>query len=236
METLRKRSFFVLAALMAFTTLKAQTADDIISKYVTAIGGKDAVAGVKSLVMTGNIEAMGSDGNTTVTLDVGKGYKSESDIGGTKFTNCYTPTQGWVLNPYMGATTPTAIPDEQLKTFQIQLQLDPLANYAANGYKVELAGKDTADYKIHLTGNGTDRTYYINQKTYLVDKFTSTVNAGGQSLDINISLSDYRKLDGGLMFPYSQVLEYPQATLTITFKTITVNPTIDPSVFAMPKS
>jgi hypothetical protein len=235
METLSKRSFFVLAALFAFTTLRAQTADDIVNKYVAAIGGKDALAGVKSLVMTGSTEVMGQDGTTTVTLVVGQGFKTETAIGDQKFINCITPKQGWALNPYMGATTPTAIPDDQLKSGQVQLLLDPLANYAASGYKVELTGKDSADYKIKLTGGGVELTYFVNQKTSLVDKFTSTLNMGGQSMDITISLSDYKKLDGGLLFPYTRIAEYPQATLTSNFKTVTVNSTIDPKVFDLPK-
>jgi hypothetical protein len=235
METLSKRSFFALAALLAFTTLRAQTADDIVNKYVAAIGGKDALAGVKSIVMTGSTEVMGQDGTTAVTLVVGKGFKSETAIGDQKFINCVTPTQGWALNPYMGASTPTAIPDDQLKAGQFQLLLDPLATYAANGGKVELLGKDSADYKIKLTGAGLEITYFVNQTTSLVDKFMMSFNAGGQSMDITISLSDYRKLDGGLLFPYTRTAEYPQATLTSTFKTVTVNSTVDPKVFDLPK-
>ncbi|HEV3412830.1 MAG TPA: hypothetical protein VG101_10140 [Puia sp.] len=235
METLTKRSFFVLAALLAFTTLRAQTADDIVNKYVTAIGGKDALSNVKSLVMTGTTSVMGNDGNSTVTLVVGKGYKSDMDFAGTKVINCITPTQGWTLNPFMGAATPTAIPDEQLKGGQIQLQLDPLANAAALGYKVEFVGKDSADFKLKLSGNGQNITFFINQTTSLLDKFMTTVSGGGQSIDITISFSDYRKLDGGLMYPFSQTAEYPQATLAFAYKTATVNSTIDPSVFDMPK-
>lgn len=236
METLKKRSFFVLGALLAFSTLRAQTADDVVGKYVAAIGGKDAISSVKSLVMTGTMEVMGNEGNDTVTLVVGKGYKSVSEIGGQQFINCVTPTGGWALNPYMGATTPTAMPDEQVKALQMQLQLDPLSNYQALGYKAELIGKDTADYKIKLTGGPQEITYFINQTTSLIDKFTTTLSMGGQSMDITFSLSNYKKLDGGLLFPFGQSAEYPQATLNITFKTITVNSTVDPSVFAMPKS
>jgi hypothetical protein len=61
------------------------------------------------------------------------------------------------------------------------------------------------------------------------------LNMGGQSMDITISLSDYKKLDGGLLFPYTRIADYPQATLTSNFKTVTVNSTIDPKVFDLPK-
>src|ERR1700742_4026439 len=100
METLIKRSFFVLASVLAFSTLRAQTADEIVNKYVAAIGGKEALENVKSLVMAGSTSVMGNEGNTTVTIVVGKGYKSESDFAGTKVVNCVTPTQGWTINPY----------------------------------------------------------------------------------------------------------------------------------------
>ncbi len=235
METLSKRSFFVLAALLAFTTLRAQTADDIVNKYVAAVGGKDAISSVKSLVVAGTAEVQGSDGPTTVTVVVGKGFKSESEFAGSKVINCVTPTAGWAVNPFAGAATPTAIPADAVKAGQIQLQFDPLANYAANGYKVELAGKDTADYKLKMTGSANNVTFYINQKTYLVDKEVTTISAMGQEIEVTLSFSDYRKIDGGVLFAYAETIEYPQATVNVTYKTVTVNSTIDPTVFDMPK-
>jgi hypothetical protein len=235
METLMKRSFFGLVALLAFTTLRAQNADEIVNKYIAAMGGKDVVTSVKSLVMTGNTSVMGQDGNLNVTLVVGKGYKSDMDFSGTKVINCITPTQGWMQNPYMGAATPTAMPDEQLKGGQTQLQLSPLLNYAANGYKIEYTGKDSADFKIKMTANGQSSTFYINQTSYLLDKFSTSLTMGGQSIDISISFADYQKVDGGLMYPHTITSEYPGATLVNTIKTVTVNSTVDPSVFVMPK-
>ena len=162
-----KRSLFALAALLAFTTLRAQTADDIISKYVTAVGGKDAITGVKSLIIESSVSVMGNDIPSTTTIVVGKGYKNESDFQGTKMVQCFSDKGGWMLNPMAGAATPTALTDEQAKAGKLQLQIDPLANYAANGYKVEFLGKDSADYKLKMSGNGADVTYYINMKTYL---------------------------------------------------------------------
>lgn len=235
MKALIFRSFFVAIAALSFMTLHAQTADDIVGKYISAIGGKDAIAAVKSVVMVGTSSVSGFDGNTTITLLVGKGFKTESDFNGQKVIQALTPTSGWGVNAFIGAPTPTALPAEAVKAGQVQLQFDPLGNYAANGLKIELAGKDTADYKIKVSG-GQNTTYYINQKTYLLDKLTTSVVAMGQQADVTLSFSDYRKGDGGtVLVPYSETIDYPQASVAITFKTITINSTIDPTVFDMPK-
>src|SRR5271168_3846610 len=92
MKTLTKTSFLIGMALLAFTTLRAQTADDIVNKYAEAVGGKDAVKSVKSLVVAGSSEVQGTDANTSITILIGKGYKSESDFGGSKVIDCVTPT------------------------------------------------------------------------------------------------------------------------------------------------
>jgi hypothetical protein len=236
METLMKRSFFALAALMALTTtLRAQTADDIVNKYVAAIGGKDALSSVKSLILENSVSVQGMDLTSTTTILVGKGYKNETEFQGTKMVNCVTDKGGWVLNPMMGAPTPTALPDDQAKAGRIQTLVDPLANYAANGYKVELIGQDTADYKLKMTGNGVEVTYYINMKTYLADKLVNKGSVGGQDGETTISFSDYRKTDAGILYPYATAIETPQYSLAMTIKKLTVNPTVDPTAFDMPK-
>jgi hypothetical protein len=234
METLSKRSFFVLAALLAFTTLRAQTADDIVNKYVAAVGGKDAISSVKSLLVETTVSVMGNDVPSITTIVVGKGYKNESDFQGTKMVQCVSDKGGWILNPMMGAPTPTAMTDDQAKAGKLQLQIDPLANYAASGYKLELIGKDSADYKLKMTGSSVDVTYFINMKTYLTDKLVSEL-PGGQGTT-TITFSDYRKTDAGLMYPYAESLDLPSnMSLTIAIKKITINPTVDPTIFDMPK-
>ncbi|HET6253272.1 MAG TPA: hypothetical protein VFE32_04335 [Puia sp.] len=233
METLRKRSLFVLTALLAITTLHAQTADDIVNKYVTAVGGKDVINNVKSLIIenTVSIPAMSIDMTSTTTIVVGKGYKSESEYQGNKIIQCISDKGGWAVNPMMGAATPTAMPDDQVKAMKLNLQVDPLANYAANGYKVELLGKDSADYKLKMTGTGVDVTYYINMKTYLIDKVVSH----SAEAETTITFSDYRKTDAGLFYPYATTLDLPQISLSMATKKVTVNPTVDPTAFDMPK-
>jgi hypothetical protein len=238
METLMKRSFFGLMAVLGMTTLKAQSVDDIVGKYIDAIGGRTVLAGINSLVINSSINVAGNDAPSTTYILAGKGFRSETDFGGSKMIQAVSPAGGWAINPMAGSTTPQAIPAEQAKMSQSNYIIGGLLTaYTAKGYKLELIGKDTADYKLKMTIPSGDVTYYINQKTYLIDKEVINGTVGGQSGTSTITFSDYRKVDGGsgYVMPYTQSLDLPQVSLVITNQKITVNQTIDPTIFDMPK-
>jgi hypothetical protein len=234
MKTLIKRSFFILMVPVGMTTLHAQTVEDITSKYVNAIGGKTVLASIKSLTIESSIDVAGQEAPSTTNILVGKGFKSETDIQGQKMVQAVTPDGAWAIMP---GGTPTAAPADQAKASVMQLEVpqNPLANYAAKGIKVELIGKDTADYKLQATTPGVTSTYYINMKTYLLDRQVSKISAGGQDIETTISFSDYRKTDAGYVIAYTSTLDLPQISLTITIKKVTVNGTVDPAIFTMPK-
>jgi hypothetical protein len=234
METLMKRSFFVLMAVLGMTTLRAQSVDDIVGKYINAIGGKAALASVNSLVITGNINVAGQDAPSTTYILAGKGYRSEMDFGGQKMIQAVSPAGGWQITPGSDAAQP--MPAEQAKMSQGQYVIGGiLTNYAAQGYKLELIGKDTADYKLKMTTSSGGITFYINMKTYLIDKEVINSSMGGQDFEINITFSDYRKTDSGYILAFNSTLVVPQATLMTTVSKVTVNTQIDPTIFNMPK-
>jgi outer membrane lipoprotein-sorting protein len=236
METLRKASFFALAALVVTTTCCAQTAEDIVAKNIQAVGGQDLIASTKSMVITSNLEVMGNDVPTITTILAGKGFKSETDFQGTKIVQVITDHNGWAVNPMAGQSTPTAMSDADVKTAQTQLNISPLSNYAANGGKLELLGKDSADYKVKLTNaNGYNATFYINMKTYFIDKEDVHITVQGQQVDATVLLSDYRKVDNGLLIPYKIERDMPQYTINLTHQKVEVNKEIDPAIFEMPK-
>jgi hypothetical protein len=238
METLRKQSLFVLAALTIATTCRAQTAEEIVNKSIDAVGGKDAIAAVKSIVYNQSLEVMGNEVSTVTTIVAGKGFKSETDFQGTKIIRVMTDHGGWAVNPMApGQATPTALPDDQVKQSAGSLNVVPLMGWSTNGGKLQLQGKDTADYKIHMTNTvGTDVVYYINQKTYLLDKSEITATVSGQSMTITMHYGDYRKTDPGLLVAYSWVQDLPQMSLTFTTKSIDINKPVDPTIFDMPKN
>ncbi|HVS97225.1 MAG TPA: hypothetical protein VHE54_12110 [Puia sp.] len=237
MKTLKKPSLFILATLFAVATCYAQTAEEIVNKNIDAIGGRALLSSIKSVVIESSIDVNGNEAPSTTYILNGKGFKSETDFGGSKIIQCVTPSGGWSINPLVGQSTATAMPDEVVKQSQGQLNIGgPLLDYSANGGKIELLGKDTADYKIKLTNNaGTDATFYINMKTYMIDMIIAKLNMGGQEQETTIHFSDYRKVDNGPIMSFAQSRDLPQFTLNITQKKVEINKDIDPSIFDMPK-
>lgn len=214
------------------------TADDIVNKYVDAIGGKDAIAKTKSMSVEGTMLVMGSEAPTTTTVVDGVGMKQVSEFNGAKIINCYTDKGGWMVNPMAGVNSPAAMPDDQYNSGKDAIYVGgPLYNYAARGGTIQLAGKDDKAYSIKLTTKDkAEYTFVIDAKTYLLTAMTSTVQMQGQPVTLTTYYSDYRKTDTGFLVPYGLSLDFGQFQLGITVKTVELNKTIDPATFDMPKA
>jgi len=229
--------FFLLlltGASLGFAA-KAQTADDIIGKYVDAIGGKDKLGQMKSVYTEATVNVMGSDNPASTTLLVGKGYRSEAEINGSKIIQCYTDKGGWSINPFAGVTDAAPMPDDQYQAGKDDIWVGgSLLNYKANGYTAELLPKDGNNYPVKITAGKQVTTYFIDANTSLLNKITSTVSVQGQTTDVTTAYSNYQKTDFGYLAPYKIDVDLGQIQLAYTVKSIAVNKDVDSKIFDMP--
>lgn len=235
-----KKTLVTLTALLSLAMANAQTADEIVSKHIDAIGGKDKLSQVTSVYMESGTEVMGNESATKTTLLTGKGYRNESDFNGQQIVNVVTDKGGWAINPFGGSTDPVTLPDEQYKAAEDQIYVDPLFNYAARGGKVELQGKEKVGavdaYKLKYTNkDNAETTYYIDPSTYYIIQAVRKGNAMGQEITITVSYSDYKKTDFGIAMPFTTNLDMGQFALKVNTKKVEVNKAVDPSMFDMSK-
>ena len=229
------KKLFISAALLLTTlaSVTAQTADEVIDKYIDAIGGKAKWLSFNSLKVEGQIEGQGISIPFTMQVINNKAFRMDMEFQGTKIIKIVTPQAGWSMNALQGQSALQPISQEDLKTevddLDIQVQL---IDYAQKGHKVEMLGKDEADgneyFKVKLTTKaGNDKVYFIDTKTYLPYKVENTMNVHGQEVKAEVKFLDYQTLENGVKLAFKQEM----GPMMMVTKKITVNPVIDESIF-----
>jgi len=229
---------FFLLALAAITTssMYAQTVDEVISKHVDAIGGKEKLSQVKSLYSESSMEVMGNSVPEKEYLLEGKGFKSEVEFNGANIIQCWNDKNGWSVNPMMGGTDAQLIPDGIYKSTKPQIFIGgALIDYSAKGYKAELVGKENGSFKIKVTADGNETYYFIDATTYYLTKSIMKGEAMGQAAEITTVFSDHKKTDFGVVLAYTKSVDMGVFQYVQKVDKVEVNKAIDPKIFDLPK-
>ena len=232
----RIKLLLIAAATITVSSLNAQTVDEVISKHVEAIGGKEKLNQVKSLYTESSMEVMGNAVPQKEFLLEGKGFKSEVEFNGSNIVNCYSDKGGWSINPMMGGTDAQAFPDAMYKAGKPLIYLGgSLVDYAAKGYKAELAGKEGSTFKIKVTGDGNETYYYVDAASYYLVKSVVKSEFMGQAVDVTTTFADHKKTDFGVVLPYTKSVDMGMFQYSQKLDKVEVNKAIDPKIFEIPK-
>lgn len=225
--------FLFLSFLGISSSLSAQNVDDIINKYLSAVGGVDKLTQLKSIIMEGKINANGAEIPVTMTRSNLKGFRFDINVMGMTGWVIMTPDSGWVFMPFQGQTKPEAMPGDAIKEGVDQLDLSgSLCNYKAKGHTIEYIGLDDVEgtecHKLKVTHKSGNITYFLIDpaSNYIVRTITKQ-KAGGKEMDIISDFSNYKPVDGGLIFPFTIASQNGP----IEFQKITINSEIPENTF-----
>lgn len=227
--------------LLFASYVSAQTAEEVIAKYLEAIGGKDKISAITSTYTEGSMEVMGMTGIIKSTVLNGKGSRQDIEIMGTTMTTCFTEKDGWSINPMAGSTSAVPMPEAQYNAGKEQIFVGaPFVGFAEKGYKAEFLGTEAVDganaYKVKMTSpENVSATYFFDEATSLLVKAIQQAEMQGQMVDNETVFSDYRE-SGGILQPYKMVLNMAggQIVMTATMTKMEVNQPVDAAFFAKP--
>jgi hypothetical protein len=238
-----RRILLGLAALSALALpLRAQTADEIIAKFIKTVGGADKISAATTLVRTGKFtggggfEANVRDENKRPNL-----IRKEFSIQGMTGITAYDGKTGWTIAPWRGKKDPEPLGEEQMKSILEDSDFDgPLIDYKAKGNKVEYVGLEPVEgtdaLKLKVTLADGDVCYYFMDTDYYVPiKIETKRMVRGAEREYETTLGDYKEVNGWYL-PFSVETNAKGSTdkQVVTYDAIQVNVPIDNGRFTKP--
>jgi hypothetical protein len=242
-EQMHKFILTIVMGVLCATCAAAQTADDIVGRYLKAVGGIDKIQSVKSLRRSGKF--IGGGGFEAVILQENKrdaSVREEFVLQGMTGINAYDGKTGWKIEPWGGKKDPEALGEEEMKGIVEDADFDgPLVDYKHKGNKIEFLGLDkfegTDTYKLKITkANGDVYTYYLDTDYYMPIKIDLKRLVRGEEREYETALGDY-KLVNGWYLPFSVESNpkgHPQDKSKYVYDKIEANVAIDDGRFVMP--
>ena len=195
------------------------TVDQVLNKYVEAIGGKENILKVKDRTtkMSGAMQGM----NITMTQTQKEPNKFYSlvDVGGMGQIITIFDGEKGKMNQ-MGQEQ--SMPAEQVEQMKYN-SLKAMIEYAEKGIKTELTGIETINnketYKVTLTyPAGRKSTHYYDINSGLMVRQISEQGGGTQAVDFD----DYREVKG-VKYAFKMSVGTPNGTLDLIATSIEVN-------------
>ena len=210
--------------------------DQLLAKYLEAMGGAAALKAPTSRVYTGTVDVVG--------VSRGGRFDTYEQAPDKMATIIETTSLGTIKVGYNGRTgwSSTARGVLQLKgadlnSLRHQADFYEYLRLKSSYAKVTLAGKSKIGYReVYVVDfqplNAAAERVYFDAQTYLPARINTVVLFQGFSVPVEIYLDDWREVDG-IKYPFSMSEGYPKLTLSYTVKEIKHNVTIEPRIFEL---
>ena len=234
MKLIKYLSFAVTGLLLSSMSF-AQTADEVVAKHISAIGGVDNWKKVNNMRQEATLSVQGMDIPLVITAVHNKATKQEYTVMGMTGYSIITSEGGWNFNPMQGQTKPEPITQDELKYGKDQLDLQgDFVDYKAKGHSIQLMDKEDVEgvecLKIKLTRkSGNESIFFFDPKTYYIVRASSKMSANGQEVESVVNMSNYQKLPEGIVVAHT--IENSAIPAPITLTKVIVNGKIDEAVF-----
>jgi len=232
----------VVALLLLSISLEAQTADEIIAKFIKTVGGVEKIQAVKTIRRAGKF--IGGGGFEAVVLQENKRptmVREEFSLQGLTGITAYDGKKGWKIEPWGGKKDPESLGEEEMKSILEDADFDgPLIHYKEKGNKVEFVGMEPVEgtdaLKLKVTlANGDVYYYFMDTDYYVPIKIETKRMVRGAEREYETVLGDYKEVSGWyLPFSVETAVKGSQGRQKVAYETIDANVPVDDERFQQP--
>ena len=241
-----RRPLPVLVILLATCIVPAgvsfgQTVEEIVDKNLKARGGIEKFKSVTSMKINATVTAQGMKLPVTIWSKRPNMMREETEFQGQKMVRAFDGTTAWTVNPMIAGGAPQALTGTAASMAMDSADLEgPLVDYKEKGHSIEFVGNEKLEdgtdvHHLKITRkSGTVQHLYIDAKTGLERKTVITLEQGGQKVDLEIQLREFKPVDGLMMPSLTRQLMNGNEVAQVAVDKIELNPTVDDSLFKMP--
>ena len=201
------------------------TAQTIIDNYLKAVGGKDKMKAISSVLSTANVTIEGAPFKPVATIKQmtpNKEYIEMTIEGmGTIMKQAFNGESGYIEQ--QGQKMP--MEGDMLARQKSKVSIFPELYYG-EGHNLTLESLTTIDgndvYKVKVEKDGDVSYRYYNTETGFLTRTESTVTMRGQEITSVVDFDKYSPVDG-VSFPYYQLIKSGPQTLIFNFTNVKVN-------------
>jgi zinc protease len=226
----------------------AQTADDVVNRCLTAIGGRAALGKLKSRSMIGTIALSTPAGDIAGSIEILNAAPNKSrtlikadlsalGAGQLVLDQRFDGTSGYALDTLQGNRDITG---NQLDNLRNGSFPHPFLNYKEMGMTAQVSGKERVGEReayvvIFEPPSGSVVRQYIDAETYLPVKIVVKVDVPqlGREVEQTTEFLDYREVDG-IKLPFGVTATSSVQNYTITITKVEHNVRVDEALFSKP--
>jgi len=231
--------FLAATACFTFSTHAAPSAEQIVEKWIDAVGGEAALEKIQSREAKGSIEitALGLSADMVYLGKAPNQRLIEFTFAGFgKAREGYDGQTAWAANPGAPITAKTG---KDLARAQREATFHQELNFTKLYPKLAVEGSATVgDRQAWIlkatTAEGEEETHYFDKATGLLVRKDLTVDSPAGRVKAEIILEDYRKVDGISIAHTVRMLEPASVAFIMRFSEVHQNQPIPDSRFKQP--
>ena len=220
------------------------SAEELVQRYVDALGGAEALAGVQTVLKRGSMTTDDfSDAPILNAIANDTGYLRRIESPSGVISLAWDGDVAWQQGAAVGSSEIVRLTERDAMLYRVVSHLaGPLEEAAAKGYTLTADGRDDEGQEVitvDIPGLG-ERSYYLDGTTFLVNQVAElrpSMEAGEPPMRVVTQYARYREVEG-VKFAFFETTRIPDLGFkqTITWDSIEVNADLGQFDFSPPQS